>query len=75
MDKKQFAVLVGARMRDLCAKKHVQFLDIARVTGAHPSVVSRWGSGEHQISLHQAAGVAKALGVKVDTLIGGNDDE
>jgi transcriptional regulator with XRE-family HTH domain len=63
------------RALHVAEKKHIAkpnaFLEDA--AGTHASTVSRWKRGEGVMSLEQAAGIARALGVSVDYLLGGEE--
>jgi len=63
------------RALHVAEKKHIARPNsfLAEAAGTHASTVSRWNRGEGVMSLEQAAGIARALGVSVDYLLGGEE--
>jgi transcriptional regulator with XRE-family HTH domain len=57
------------RLADLRKRRRLSYADMARVCGVSPSALYYWETGKRSPRLESVRKVARALGVRADTLL------
>ena len=70
----RFDLIVGTNVYQFRTRKDILQKDLAHRVGMDRSVLNRVEFGERSLKFREAIGIAKALGVRVETLTRQHDD-